>query len=540
MPKILLTIAAWSLVATVFADNHGRNSLVVVSLWSLLFALFWLVSRRVLWSLVIVAGLTAVTSTISYFKSAYMGFDLHAADFIYALPRADQMRFLVKSYWWQALSSLGLIAGFVWPAVTAWRNDEPTHVAFQWRLTALPALAVPMILFYPLTGSTGGYYLSRNHMSSLFVSLSDLPVMGRSTEIQDRIGRTPKTSGAQKNWHCNVVESELPDVVVVLQESQFRLGDEASLHILEQWKDQIAQREKPMVPLHVETAGGGTWITMFGLMTGLPAPVFGWARPYITMIMENQIEASLPGQFKTCNYSTTALLAGKSTFAGEGEFMLSIGFDQVVDLPYSPRNTDHFDDFYFSRAFDFLAAKNDSARPSFVFMETMAMHSPYDGWNGDEEQPFVTAPQKQENWNSYVKRLMKSRSDFEAFLEKLRTLKRPRGLLVLEFGDHRPNLVLASPSAPEKVADWRSDIYQTYYQFHEIGFRSRDSSDGPIDVGFLGTRLLDKIGLVGDSSFERLRKLRDECGGAYYTCAKQTAVNRHLKWLSDSGLVKFP
>ena len=292
--------------------------------------------------------------------------------------------------------------------------------------------------------------------------------------------------------------------------------------------------------------GGGTWITGLSMLTGLSATDFGWRSPYLTITLQDAVKGAIPKILADCGYHTVAILSLDYQFVNEGPFFSSIGFETVLDrLDIEAPKRHMRNDFYFDTALEQIRKhREDDDRPLFLYVQTMFAHSPYK----KRKEPEISLPgepfHKDKIISEYWRRVLIGRNDYAEFAEKVRADAPERGLVLMSFGDHQGSATMPlveELDGPNPLTRPGSLAYRTYYT---LGGREATDSwtpplqgDAAMDIGFLGSEMLEAAGIPGSDVFEDLAALKRYCNGAYYECPDREAVDRHLRRRIDGGLL---
>ncbi len=137
--------------------------------------------------------------------------------------------------------------------------------------------------------------------------------------------------------------------------------------------------------------GGGTWISEFETITGIPSRLFGYAGYYTHVELAPYVKASLATYLKARGYQTLALYPVEGKFYGSRAAYGHYGFDRFYDgedikikEPWFAEDTEIIEKY--------LAKFNetDKSKPVFSFMLTMENHSPHPcpRFGGEKEMPY--------------------------------------------------------------------------------------------------------------------------------------------------------
>ena len=539
-------------VVVLAAGERDAGSLpFTIAVSSVLVSAALLLSRRPLFSLVATAFVLAVSATASLLKYKHMAMNAQLADLYFYLDRPDTLAFLADQFAAVVAVAAGLLVLGAAAAALVLRHERALPVP-RLRLAGLLAIGVAVAgVSRPHEASSHDYYVKKSHfISSLFASAPDAWRATQESALKQRLARLDPSdrgpAGAPVDEPC-LRSGTRPHIVVALQESAV-----APVHFPE-WRASEALQtgfqafDGKTHRLRVETYGGATWISTVQMLAGLSLADLDWRRPYATLLLQGRVRHSLTQHLKSCGYRTVAISPLTYNFVNEGPFLASIGVDEVLDYRAIGAATKHErDEVYYAAALDALRRHSRAGtEPVFIFVMTMAAHSPYDYRYEPtltvEGEPFGNAPEVDE----YLRRLALSRSAFERFLGDLARADDGRGFVVAEFGDHQPIVtrpLLEAQSGPQALSNFRSRAYETYYAVKTIGRTAAAPlpAHDTLDLTYLGVTVLEAAGLPLGRTYGELRELRDRCGGAFHACPHRSEVDRYLHRLTTAGLLDLP
>lgn len=505
------------------------------------------VTRKLAFSFYAATGLTLLICIVSTIKYRMKGFDLHVYDFFFTGSDSAAFRFLADEYAYLiAPVVVSAVAGASLLTLVAW-VEVKSRMPRAYGLAALVATVAALPVSYPLSAGEPRYfhYLGGFNASSFFVSLLDLQYLSRETQLAKRLNGVPPQPPFSDEIACKPL-GESPDVFMVLSESQTNPSYFPRLRTDRSVADSYRSQDGAQRELLVETFGGGTWVTNLSVMTGLSSADFGAQSPYLTLLLEGRVNGSIPEVLAKCGYRTVALMPMPHSFVNEGPFLESIGMETVLDYDaIGATEYIHRDRFYFSAAEKFIAQhrKSDS-RPLFLAIQTMFPHSPYVDELTRGMAPAAETMAGEPELNEYLRRMLVSRQDFQAFLKERESAPSARGSVVLEFGDHQSfatKHLVDELAGEQSLSDLRSIAYKTYYSLHAFGYEPAAANPrlAALDVGFLGASFLEWGRLPVSPMFQSLLELRDRCRGIFHLYADRQAVDLHLKRRVDSGLLEI-
>jgi hypothetical protein len=505
-------------------------------------ALTFLLSRRPYFSLYTGLSLMFAVTIVSTIKYRLKGFDLHVFDFTFTGGDPQAMLFLLKGYSAWIVPVLVLLVAtvvFLWMVA---KFDQPIRISATWRAAMLLPAVPALMMSYPLPSDEPRYfhYLGGFDASSFFISMIDLQYLFRQSEFEDRMRRTSPQPPYPDTLACGD-PAKLPDVYLVLSESQMDFSILPGLHTVNPANANFMPEGRHLRPLQVETYAGGTWVSSISLMAGLPSADFGVQAPYLTMVLDGKVRGALPEVFARCGYRTVEVTPVKRTFVNEGPFMENIGYQTIFDYDaIGATEYAHEDNFYFNAAEKIVREHHATdKRPLLLYMKTMFTHSPY--LHTDVNKHTVAFDGSAE-LNEYLNRSIAAQNDFLDFLKVVEKQTTVRGSVVLEFGDHHPGVMKELDDAAHggnSLADLRSLAYRTYYTIHAFDYQLDMTAfpTGPIDIGFLGAALIQAGRLPTSPMYRDLIALNAHCGGRFHDCADRAAVDRFLRKRVDSGML---
>lgn len=545
---VLTVVSVLGVLAVRELENEWFTMPFTLTVFFVVASLLFLASRRIAFSIFSAWSFLAVIGLASLAKYREQGFGLHAYDIVFAATDTSLHGFLLENYGHLVLPVIVLLGVCIAGLGLLAMVETPRPVPLAARLLTLAGFTglLPLTIPEPALGERHEYLLAGRHVSAFFVSILDFASQSNTDALGQRLAALPGTQPMPDTVACSAAEN-LPDVVVVLSETQTPPSNFPQLQLPSNADDSFLAHDDSLYALGVETFGGGTWITTVSLMTGLSAADFGWKRPYLTSSLKDRVRGALPDVMARCGYHTAAILPMDYHFVNEGPFLHSIGFETILDVNDIGVSDDHpRDSVYYGAAKELMAqhrAKDD--RPLFLMVQTLFPHGPYN----TRIEPEITIAGEpfsaDEKINEYIRRIFMARSDLDTFLTALQDGSPDRGTVVLEFGDHQAGITRQFVEQLEgsgALSDWNSLAYQTHFTTHafEYEFQSDIPDYERLDIGFLGVTFAQIANLPSSPMMEDLIKVRDLCKGRYHGCAEREQVDRHLKQRVDSGLLDLP
>jgi len=526
-----------------FLDTRWRFLPYTFAVTLVIAAIFFLFSRRPVFSLYGAAAVVLLQTAASIVKFKLKGYSLHVFDFIFTSTDTAILGFLIKYYTPLVVgAALALMATvvFLW---VLFRAEKPWNAPVLVRLPALLLTVGISIGAHPTVRPSDPPFIFGFNASSLFMSFWHIPSLIGEPPLAARLQAVAPQGALADTVECGPEENRA-DLYLALSESQTSPKRFAEIDFPAEIADTFRSGDGTIKPMFVETFGGGTWMSNFSMLTGLSSADFSWQAPYVNQLLEGKVRGALPELLARCGYRTVAIMPMKYNAVNEGPFLRSIGFQEVFDaddlaLPeWGARDKLYFD---FAEKLIEEHRKTDK-RPLFLAMETMFAHAPYD--KGMVPQALVPAERFAEDGkaNEYARRVVLARTDLQAFLDRRAAEAPARRSVAVDFGDHQAEatlgFALALDPAKNMFADFRSPVYETYFAVRgygvDIDYGKLDRAE---DIGFVMARILNASGLPTSPKFRNLNELSEACGGRYHSCADRPAVDEHLKKLANSGLL---
>jgi phosphoglycerol transferase MdoB-like AlkP superfamily enzyme len=541
---IVLGLAFFAIVR--YLDTRGRYLPYTGVITLALSSLFFLLSRRLCFSLYAGGAVTMLLAVASVIKYELKGMALHAYDFIFMGSDSSVLDFLISAYLSLFVSGLLVLAGVLVLLGVIWRVERPMALRWVWRAPLPVFFTALAILLYPAKRPLEEDYLpfiDGYNASAFYISLGQINFPLDKLNFGARLDGVKIDKPFENTVTCKT--GPQPDLYLVLSESQTLPTYYGEITAPEELLASFRSGDGEVHPLYVETFGGGTWVTNFSVMTGLSTFDFGVQAPHVTQLMEDRVKGALPDVLARCGYRTVTIMPMNFSFVGEGLFLKSIGFQEIYDAKAMGIATHGIrDEVYFAFARKLIAEhRAKDKRPLFLSIQTLFPHGDY----YDSEVPeseLATVFTSNARANEYMRRMAIARRDLGVFADWLKADPGLNGSVLAEYGDHQSEATRVFAEAKDKdghlFTDPRSDVYKTFFTLHGFG--------APIDytvlkqaedVGFLSARLIKAAGLSTSPVFEDLVRLSDHCAGRYFSCVDhQDEIDRHLKKRVDAGMLR--
>lgn len=517
------------------------------------------ITARIGFSLMLTGILFLTLSGVAYLKYLYLGNSLLISDLLY-MTGASLMKTL-KEYpklWTLALGYIVLINILL---LTAWKfawrpfsvDRKVRHMAAM-RLAAclLGALVLGLSLrpqgpFASLFAKTMWTPINENaYLTSFFMSINVMKV-----ELPS-VHNTPAENAA---WG-KLAKSQMrgggslrPDIILVLEESTFDPSTLPACDIPQCQGHSLFQSgeyTKSTGPMLSYVFGGGTWLSEFTVLTGMPHPLFGLAGGYAPWLVAPRIRDSLPLQLRRLGYRNIALYPVDGGYMNAREAYSNYGFDALydaTDLGIQPWQSS--DDTMFAaaqRVYDRESKK--FGQPIFMIVKTVKQHGPHDNHSLESlPAPYdkglfpKLSSEAQLDLSNYLARLDVSDKAMKE-LEKY-FLKRERPTIVVSFGDHKPSFSgelakMAITPPPEFTGDPK---YITYFKL-DTNFDAGDLPHYPVlDIAYIPGLILQAGRLQDDDYFSATQHVRDVCNGMFMYCTNTLTLHGYYAWLFSDDKV---
>lgn len=209
--------------------------------------------------------------------------------------------------------------------------------------------------------------------------------------------------------------------------------------------------------LGVHAIGGGTWISEFETITGIPSRLFGYAGYYTHVELGPYVKASLATYLKARGYQTLALYPVEGKFYNSRAAYGHYGFDRFIDgedlgikEPWFAQDTDIMEKYLGK------VAETDASKPLFSFMLTMENHSPHPctRFASEKEMPYRFLGESNARGicelNEYIARYRSTEAAIANLERALQAREKETGrpYVLAVFGDHQPNSFTGTGKMP--------------------------------------------------------------------------------------------
>jgi phosphoglycerol transferase MdoB-like AlkP superfamily enzyme len=515
--------------------------------------LVWLcLLARAALALVLGGGLFLALKFISTLKMRYLDSQLLPSDFVYYIGSSLIGTLLHYPHLYMlGIGLLVLLPPLFW---LVWRGDwrlfgqQPRRQALAWRCggIALGAVAfwlcmLPAGPFAPVHSRNVWEKLSDDaQLTNFFVSFNDadvtLPAMSDDATAEREWAST--ASGMVGTSHA-----PYPDIVQVLEESTFDPSNYSACNVPQCTAADMFTpdaRTRAHGVLRVHTFGGGTWVSEFAALTGMPQDIFGAGGMYAPFVLAPHMRNALPQMLRRLGYLTIAIYPTDGNFINGRNAYQAYGFDHLYDAgELGLKEWDESDRQMFDAAKRIYDKVRRPGQPVFVMILTLHQHGPHD----DEPMSSLPLP-----YRNLLHGLSKNTAlNFDTYLARLRDsalamrglehdfLDRPQPTVLMHFGDHQPSfdgqirrLQRRWPAALQSYRD-----YLTYYML-KSNFAGPPLPPYPmLDIAYLPSMVLEAAGLPRDAYFSAETSLRERCHGLYDDCSVPGVLPSYHDWVFE-------
>lgn len=503
-------------------------------------------------ALLVSGGLFFGLKFISVMKLRYLESPLMPADFIYFVR--DSLLETLKHYPNLLEWSLAIGIGVPLLFLLVWLLDYRPMVRLRRRshvgVRVVGALAcagafwiclLPSGPFAPVySAGVWGTFSDDAHLTNFFNSIHDsrpqLPAMS-----DDAAAELNWASTSERLQAPQAAPSVNPDVIQVLEESTFDPSNFTDCTI-PQCRVQMFQPDqytRALGPLRTHTFGGGTWVSEFSVLSGMPQDIFGSAGMYAPFMLAPRLRDSLAMQLRRQGYLTIAVYPIGGNFLNARNAYRAYGFDRFYDANDLGLQVWHTSDAQmFAAARKVYDENKKPSQPLFMMVLTMQQHGPHDAVPLAElPAPFNQGllpnlrANRELNLSAYLSRLQ----DSDAGMTQLEQdfLHRPQPTVLVHFGDHQPafgGLIRDLPrTLPTALEPYKDNL--TYFMI-KSNFEGPVLADYPmLDIAYLPSMVLKAAGLPDDPYFSALRSMEAHCHGLYADCPDKALLKSYYAWI---------
>jgi hypothetical protein len=220
--------------------------------------------------------------------------------------------------------------------------------------------------------------------------------------------------------------------------------------------------------------------------------------------------------------------------------------NEVFDSKDQGAPTDNERDrFYFRNALNEMAVHlQQSRKPLFTLIYTMATHSPYDWTYMPEVDVPGGGPGTDPEMSEYLRRLAMAQMDYNELRSEIARRFPSERFLIVHYGDHHPIATRAllglskKLEAEDVLLPPESGAFITYYVVEGINYEPPPLPEvETLDVPYMPLVILNAARLPLSDSFRERQRLLTACNGRYFMCEPHDAILTFHRRLIDSGLI---
>jgi len=546
--------ATWAITAVIasgLAYYHWRyegwfetitfaGSVTAALFFGLLFA-----SRRILFSIVLVALLVTTIVIAADVKRHYIEMVLHAYDIVFYLTSWSTLVFLWADHKLILLALLGMVALATGSGLFLWQNDG-TRIS-RWISGGFFILCVAIATWACYAKGERRntlFFWDNQYLASFYSSWSETISTLWRGQLLDAAKSQPLPPFAVPSA-CDLV-AKPPHIILIHQESAVPPSYFPQITYDRRLDPFFKSFDGKLHKLRVETYGGASWMTEFSVLAGVSTYSFGGMRTFVQSLMQGKIHGSLPQTLARCGYHNSVFYPVPKDFVSNGRFYTTIGMPEIFD--YKAQGAKRFnerDRFYYKNALDNIGRRlAQSSSPLFTFIITSATHLPYTNTYEPSVNVPGGGPGTGPEMSEYLRRLEMAHMDYDEFRAALAQRFPNERFLIVQYGDHQPIATRTllgfdrSLSAEDVKLTPDSRGLLTYYSVNGVNYDPPPLPDNDIvDVPYLGALMLQAAKLPLPEAYSERLRLLSLCDGRYYTCAKSEEILAFHRRLMDSHLI---
>jgi phosphoglycerol transferase MdoB-like AlkP superfamily enzyme len=555
-PAPVRPTTAWAIAAFIvgglmhqFWTNEGElpNIVFTAGVTMALVALVVVISRRVLFSLVLTGALIATIAAVASVKRATMNMVVHAYDLFFYLSSWSTISYMWSDHRRYVLGLLGALIATAMAARIAYHADS-IRVGRLW--SAVAGILFIVVAWYGAEAKGERrhmqFYYENLYVSSFYASWAEtLETLWRGALLEAAPKATAATPAFSIPAKCDT-NAKPPHIILIHQESvvQPSLFKQLSYdHAVDQL---FLSADSNLHQMRVETYGGASWLTEFSLLAGVSTHSFGGMRQFVQTFTQNKLKDTLPQALERCGYRNVVFYPMMRNFVSNDKFYTSIGLREIFDMKSQGAATaQERDRFYYDNSLAELDRHiQASHKPMFLFLQTMSAHWPYDFAFSPEVEVSGGGPGTEPEMHEYLRRVSIAKMDFDHLMAELPRRFPGERFLVVHYGDHHPMatrmlLGFNSDTQAEDVAMHPDSIgFVTYYAARGVNYRVPTLPQfETLDVPYVSTVILDLAGLPLSDSHKERKRLMYLCKGRYNGCAQRNEILVFHRRLIDSGIM---
>lgn len=482
-----------------------QNTLYIVLMWGVLFAVVAVLSRRFWSALGLASGIVVGLWVGANIKYQFLGSQLVAPDLVVAFLSPET---LVE----MGLLPIVVVVVYLLLLGIGFWLEQPMQRSLHKGSFALLTLALPAFVVI----NTPNFYVDLQWTTK---ETQTFPIFVQSlwrTQLEEPAHPYKTTyccfKADQAAESFTQTPKDKPNIIVILEESTFPL---------EQVIGFKAQGKffKEAYPLKVHTAGGSTWVQEIAFLHGVAPPLYGSGWKSINLFAPGRLDGRIAPQLVAQGYKTKTIYPTAGRFYGGRRFHQQLGIQDFIDCKALPECNKRSwnkipDEIFFDEAIKQVKLNDE---PLFTFIATMRQHSPHDKNLAPDRRRCSNALSAKQCsiLLDYNERLKLSVNAYEQFIAQLKKL--PERTIVVAFGDHIPGDV-AAHFTDENF--YKQDRFRTFFNVwdSEQGFVTKQVLDGmnfeKIDIAMLDVLTLRYAGFGSRYLDDKLAHMQ-ACAGSF-------------------------
>jgi hypothetical protein len=512
---------------------------------TVLVAVLTLTTRRLLFSIAIIAAFVAIIVKASDVKRQYIDMVLHAYDVVFYLTSWSTITYLWEHHSGYLLALAGSFAAILLFGRMLYLADSTRVHRATSAAVMVTAIGIATWASYAKGSRANTLFFWDNlYVSSFYSSWSETIETLWRGQLMDAATTQPKPLFSPPA-SC-ATEKKPPHIILIHQESVVQpslfpeIGYDRSLDGM------FTSFDGKLHKLRVETYGGASWLTEFSVVAGVSTYSFGGMRTFVQSLMQGKVHDTLPQNLTRCGYRNSVFYPVPKDFVSNGKFYAASGMPEIFD--FKGQNATRYnerDGFYYGNVVKHIGEHiKTSEKPTFSFVITSATHLPYTFAYEPQVSVSAGGPNTPPEMGEYLRRLAMAKIDYDAFRKDLAEKFPDQQFLIVHYGDHQPIatrtlLGLSDKMTAEDVKlTPESPGLTTYYRIDAVNYAPPPMPEvDMLEVPYIGAVLLQAAGLpLSEATQERLRLLK-HCDGRYFTCADRGSILAFHRRLIDSGLI---
>lgn len=406
-----------------------KNSFFDLIFLLFLFFIFLIISRKIIFSLVLSIYLIDVFLVFAITKFQFLKSNLVFNDLYFLINQPLFLLDYIKIY------QLALFLIFTIFIFISYKTDKKIKLNFKLVNFLILVIFLCAYSIYFKASNTGAIWNWSNNSQSQFL------LKFISTSLNN-INLDTEKNGYHNSICCaKTVASDLkitsyqnkPNIVFVLLESTIDLSRIKDLNIANNPWERYAS-----IPLQVYSSGGGTWIAEYSILHGVDPRIYG---PFYHNIHLLGPISQLPGRIApslaTVAYTSTTISPMEKDFYNSEVFHKSLGIENFLSCTElhicKQKDREMVDKIIFATIINQI---KNAKTPEFIFALTMSQHSPHAKSENTINLKCKNSIDSSlcDNFSEYKKREEKLQSNIDQFINELNQLNKYS--IIIFFGDH--------------------------------------------------------------------------------------------------------